>query len=309
MSDEAFQTFMSGGMLLLVIGVLAVSWLLWSVRDDRRDAEEAALEGVAQELKLNLQRMLSELMALTGGTAYVTGSLMEIRHPQLNAVHSGLVLCDRRAISVMGAMYQELQARKMYLQAALETGQAAEEEYDNALYAAIDGIVTLYLWEEHKGCKPPEARSTRSWDVRKWMKANGFGQFSFPDLHLRDAVVDRLRQYGMTLTPAPLEYSAFEYWSMRYDWKKDLGAAGYRRRLRLNQKKRLLSLMVIVLKRLNLRLSQTQTLNTRLRRRLILSLMWMQGAMMSALPKTRRTVLATNWQSLRAKAMSRTLAD
>jgi len=216
-------------MLLLVIGVLAVSWLLWSVRDDRRDAEEAALEGVAQELKLNLQRMLSELMALTGGTAYVTGSLMEVRHPQLDAVHSGLVLCDRRAISVMGAMYQELQARKIYLQAALEAGQATEEDYDNALYAAIDGIVTLYLWEEHKGCKPPEARSTRSWDVRKWMKANGFGQFSFPDVHLRDAVVDRLRQYGMKLTPAPLEFSAFEYWSMRYDRKKDLGAAGYRR--------------------------------------------------------------------------------
>lgn len=228
MSDEAFQTFMTGGMLLLVTGVLAVSWLLWSLRDDRRDAEEAALEGVAQELKLNLQRMLSELMSLTGG-GYVTGSLMEVRHPQLDAVHSALVHCDRRAISVMGAMYQELQARKMYLQAALETGQNAEDERENALYAAIDGIVTLYLWDEHKGCKPPEAKSTRSWDVRKWMKANGFGQFAFEDLHLRDAVVERLRQYGMTLTPAPLEYTAFEYWSMQYDRSKDLGAGGYRR--------------------------------------------------------------------------------
>lgn len=229
MSDEAFATFMTGGMLLLVTGVLAVSWLLWRLRDDRKDAEEAALVGVAQELKLNLQRMLSEIMMLAEGGHYTSGSLMEVRHPQLDAVHGALVMCDRRAISVMGAMYQELQARKMYLQAALEAGQRGDAERQNALYAAIDGIVTLYLWDEHQGCKPPEARSTRSWTVRKWMKENGFGQFQFSDLHLRDAVVDRLRQYGMKLTPAPLEYTAHEYWGMRYDREKDLGAAGYRR--------------------------------------------------------------------------------
>lgn len=228
MSDSSFQTFMTGGMLLLVAGVLAVSWLLWSIRDQREDAERAALEGVSQELKLNLQRMLSELITLEAGSPYTPGSLMDVRHPQMDAVHTSLVFCDRRALSVMGAMYQELQARKLHLKSSLENEQAIGEEQENALYAAIDGVVTLYLWDEHDGCKPPEARSTRSWDVRNWMKANGFGQFEFKDLHLRDAVVERLRQYGMTLTPRPLEYTAFEYWSMRYDKKKDPGMFGRR---------------------------------------------------------------------------------
>lgn len=228
MSDSSFQTFMTGGMLLLVAGVLALSWLLWSIRDNREDAERAALEGVSQELKLNLQRMLSELVTLENGSPYTIGSLMDVRHPQLDAVHTALVFCDRRALSVMGAMYQELQARKLHLKAALGEGHAAEDEQENALYAAIDGIVTLYLWNEHDGCKPPEAKSTRSWAVRSWMKENGFGQFEFKDLHLRDSVVERLRQYGMHLTPKPLEYTAFEYWSMRYDKTKDPGILGKR---------------------------------------------------------------------------------
>ena len=229
MTDTAFQSFMAGAMLLLVAGVLAVGYLLWRLRDDREDAERAALEGVSQELRLTLQRLLSELITLQESGVYKKGSLMDIQHPQLDAVHSSLVFCDRRAISVMGAMYQELSARKQMLKAALEAGSPAEAETDDALYTAVDGIVTLYLWDEHEGCKPPDARSTRSWDVRKWMIENGFGHFSFPDMHLRDSVVGRLRDYGMTLTPKPLEYTAFEYWSMRYDRQKDRGVFGARR--------------------------------------------------------------------------------
>ena len=229
MSDSAFQTFMTGGMLLLVAGVLAIGYMLWRLRDDREDAERAALDGVSQELRLTLQRLLSELMTLQSGAAYRTGALMDIRHPQLDAVHGSLVFCDRRAISVMDAMYQELGARKSMLRSTLEAGENADEEFDDALHTAVDGIVTLYLWDEHAGCKPPDAKSTRSWDVRKWMIEHGFGQFSFEGMHLRDSVVERLRGYGMTLTPKPLEYSAFEYWSMRYDRQKDRGVFGARR--------------------------------------------------------------------------------
>lgn len=229
MTDSAFQTFMAGATLLLVAGVLVIGFLLWRIRDDREDAERAALEGVSQELRLTLQRLLSELMTLGDAERYSAGSLMEIRHPQLDAVHTSLVYCDRRAISVMGAMYQELAARKQLLRSALKAGGPADAEYDDALYTAVDGIVTLYLWDEHEGCKPHDAHSTRSWDVRKWMIEHGFGQFQFEDLHLRDAVVKRLRDYGMTLTPKPLEYTAFEYWSMRYDRQKDRGVFGARR--------------------------------------------------------------------------------
>ena len=228
MSDSAFQTFMTGSMLLLVAGVLAVGFLLWRLRDDREDAETAALEGVSQELRLTLQRLLSELVTLQESGEYRKGALMEIKHPQLDAVHTALVYCDRRAISVMGAMYQELSSRKQLLRSALEEGHATEDEFENALYTTVDGIVTLYLWDEHEGCRPPDARSTRSWDVRKWMIENGFGQFAFENMHLRDTVVERLRNYGMTLTPKPLEFTAFEYWSMRYDRQKDRGVFGAR---------------------------------------------------------------------------------
>ena len=200
--------------------ILAVGWLLWSMRDAREDAERAALDGVTHELRLNLQRMLGELMALSGG-GYSEGALMQLRHPQLDAVHGALVHCDRRALAVMGSTYQELQSRKSLLRSALEAGGDGSAEREAATEAAIDGLATLYLWDEHEGCRPAEARSTRSWDVRNWMKENGFGQFKLPDLHLRDAVVERLRQYGMELTPKPLTHTAFEYWSMRYDRQKD----------------------------------------------------------------------------------------
>jgi len=232
MSDAAFQTFISGGLLLVVIGVLAGVWLLWLQKDAKEDAEVAALEGVTHELKLNLQRMLGELMTLSEGAAFTQGSLMPIRHPQLDAVHDKLILCDRRALAVMTACYQELQARKFHLKGALEKGADAGEQLETAISGSIDGLTTLYMWDAHGGCRPQDARSTRSWDVRKWMKENGFGQVSFPNLHLRDAVVERLRQYGMPLTPRPLTHTAHEYWSLRYDRQKDPRAVFGARRIK-----------------------------------------------------------------------------
>ena len=230
MSQDAFQTFLTGSLLLLVIAALTASWLFWRWRDAQEQAELAALEGVTQELKLNLQRMLGELMMLADGQPYAPGMLLPVQHPQLDAVNAQLIVCDRRAIAVMCATYQELQSRKHLLETLLADGQSAEDERENMLMAAIDGLVTLYLWDEHEGRRPHEARSTRSWAVRDWMKANGFGQFQLPGIHLRDAVVERLRQFGMVLTPKPLELTAFEYWSRRYDRHKDpRGVFGARR--------------------------------------------------------------------------------
>ena len=48
----------------------------------------------------------------------------------------------------------------------------------------------------------------RSWDVRKWMKAHGFRGDAYPGMHIRDEVVERLRQYGLNLTPKPLTMTA-----------------------------------------------------------------------------------------------------
>ncbi|MEM9670274.1 MAG: hypothetical protein AAF950_15230 [Pseudomonadota bacterium] len=221
MSDAAFQTFISGGLLLLVIGVIAGVWLLWLERDAREDAEVAALEGVTHEFKLNIQRMIGELMALSEGAKFTSGSLMAMQHPQLDAVNSNLIFCDRRALAVMSACYMELSARKSHLRTAMEKRGDASAELKSAINGSIDGLTTLYMWDAHDGCRPQDARSTKSWDVRKWLKENGFGKVNLPGLHLRDAVVERLRQYGMPLKPEPLTHSAHEYWSLRYDRQKD----------------------------------------------------------------------------------------
>ena len=233
MSGTAFQTFMTGGMLLLVISITAIGWLLWAARDAQNDAEEAALEGVGHELKLNLQRMLMELANLADGQAYRSGSLMGVQHPQLDAVNAGLVHCDRRALAVIGATYQDLQARKLHLQADLEAGGQGTAEYPAAVDAAMNGLTTLYMWDAHDGQRPDQAPSTRSWDVRDWLKSNGFGQIELPGMHLRDTVVERLRMYGMKLTPKPLSHTAHEYWSMQYDRQADpRGVFGARRQPR-----------------------------------------------------------------------------
>jgi hypothetical protein len=230
MSGTAFQTFMTGGMLLLVVSITAIGWILWAGRDAQNDAEEAALQGVGHELKLNLQRMLVELSGLAHGEAYRPGSLMAIQHPQLDAVNAGLVHCDRRALAVIGATYQSLQSRKMLLQADLEANGQGKHEFDAAVDAAMDGLTTLYMWDEHDGQRPDEAPSTRSWSVRDWLKSNGFGRIELPGMHLRDTVVARLRAYGMTLTPKPLSHTAHEYWSMQYDRQADpRGVFGARR--------------------------------------------------------------------------------
>ncbi len=230
MSGTAFQTFMTGGMLLLVVSITAIGWILWAGRDAQNDAEEAALEGVGHELKLNLQRMLMELAGLAHGQPYRAGSLMAVKHPQLDAVNTGLVNCDRRALAVIGATYQDLQARKMLLQADLETNGDGRAEYEAAVDAAMDGLTTLYMWDAHDGQRPDQAPSTRSWAVRDWLKSNGFGQIELPGMHLRDTVVARLRAYGMTLTPKPLSHTAHEYWSMQYDRQADpRGVFGARR--------------------------------------------------------------------------------
>jgi hypothetical protein len=61
----------------------------------------------------------------------------------------------------------------------------------------------------------------RSWDVRDWMKSHGFKADAFPGMHLRDEVVERLRMYGLELTPKPLTHTAWEYYNMSYDRHAD----------------------------------------------------------------------------------------
>jgi len=40
-------------------------------------------------------------------------------------------------------------------------------------------------------------------------------------MYLRDEVVERLRTYGLNLTPQPLTHTAHEYYNMQYDRHAD----------------------------------------------------------------------------------------
>jgi len=66
--------------------------------------------------------------------------------------------------------------------------------------------------------------------VRDWMKRHGFRADALPGLHLRDEVVERLRSYGMTLTPKPLTYTASQYYAKLYDRKADPNAPFWKRK-------------------------------------------------------------------------------
>lgn len=231
MDDAQMQTFYAGGLGLLVVAALMIAWLLWRMLDERRDAELAVLDGVGHEMRINLQRMMTEISQIAANPDMPTSALLPIKHPQLDGVNLAVIKSDRNALAVISATYQELIARKMDLQATLANGRAnLQAAMDDAMNASIDGTATLYMWEDHGGVRPGDAPSTRSWHVRDWMKENGFSQSMLPGMHLRDEVVERLREYGLELTPKPLTHTAAEYYAMQYDRQADpRGVFGKRR--------------------------------------------------------------------------------
>ncbi len=217
MSEADFYTFLTGGLGLLVALMTLVSWHLWRMREERRAGEACALEGVAHELRINLQRMVSELSQVAANPDAGPDVLLPVRHPQLDGVTRSQIATNRNGIAVLCSTYQELEARKLGLRGVLALGREPGSFLDDAMDAAINAIAVLYIWEVHEGARPADIGSVRSWSVRDWMKAQGFRAEAFPGMHLRDEVVERLRSYGVTLTPRPLTHTAWEYYSMRYD--------------------------------------------------------------------------------------------
>lgn len=217
MSDAQFYTFLTGGLGLLTALMTLVAWHLWRMREDARAGRLSALEGVGHEMRINLQRMVSELSQVAANPVIGPDVLLPIRHPQLDGVNRALINANRRGIAVIGVTYQELEARKLSLRAQLAQGNPPGDVLDDAMDGAINGVAALYFWEVHKGALPAEIGRVRSWDVRDWMKAHGFRADAFPGMHLRDEVVERLRMYGVELTPRPLTHTAWEYYNMTYD--------------------------------------------------------------------------------------------
>lgn len=224
--------FQTGALVLLVVAALTIAWIQMAERADRQRAGQEALEGVGHEFRITLQRFMAELSAVLNGARMTERDFLPVAHPQLDAVHARTIHANRNAMSVIGACYMVLDVRKQDLRAAWREGEALEPVADAAIDDLIDGIVTLYLWEAHRGARPSEARSTRTWDVRRWMKRHDFHADAFPERHLRDDVVERLRTYGMDLKPRPLTHTAHEYFSLRYDRYADPHAPFGRRNRR-----------------------------------------------------------------------------
>ena len=221
MSESDFYTFFTGGLGLLIAAALLIAWQFWRLRDDEREGAISALEGVSHELRINLQRMVNEVAQIAANHEAGPDALLPIRHPQLDGVNSTMIRANRNAIAALGATYQELEARKMSLRATLAQGRDPSTSLDDAMDAVINGIATLYMWEVHGGARPSDAGVVRSWHVRSWMKGHGFSQGALPGMYLRDEVVERLRTYGLNLTPQPLTHTAHEYYNMQYDRHAD----------------------------------------------------------------------------------------
>ncbi|MEL6825919.1 MAG: hypothetical protein AAFN91_06670 [Pseudomonadota bacterium] len=230
MSDATFETFLVSGLLVLIAAIAYLAWSAWRWVDRERDMEKRAMDGVGYELRHNLKRMMTELAGLANGSVKRDFELVPVVHPQLDALLSRPNEADRGGLTVIRGNYNELSAHKQSLRAALASHSDIDRPANVAVDAVIGSLATLYLWEEHKGCAAESARSTRSWDVRDWMKANKFHANLLPGLHLRDQVVERLRQDGMTLTPKPLTYTASEYFAKQYDRKADPNAPFWKRK-------------------------------------------------------------------------------
>lgn len=230
MSDATFQTFLVSGLLVLIAAIVYLAWSAWRWIDRQRDMEGLALQGIGYELSANLLRMLKEMGQLSNGELNSASDLLPISHPQLDAVLAGKIEMDRRPLTLIRSTYDELVHRKTDVKTKLAQGADALPAGEASVNAAVDGLALLYLWQEHGGRLAGEAHSTRSWDVRDWMKTTEFHADLIPGLHLRDAVVERLRAMGMTLTPKPLDHTAHEYFSKRYDRKADPNAPFWKRK-------------------------------------------------------------------------------
>lgn len=230
MTNATFETFLVSGLLILIIGIAYLAWSAWRWVDRERDMEKRSLDGVRHEMRLNLKRMLTELAGVADGSLRSEIDIIPVVHPQLDALLTRPNEADRRGLTIIRGNYNELSAHKQSLRSALASASEVTAPANIAVEALIGSIATLYLWEEHKGCPPDSAGSTRSWDVRDWMKATPFHANALPGLHLRDQVVERLRSEGMELTPKPLSHSASEYFAMQYDRKADPNAPFWKRK-------------------------------------------------------------------------------
>ena len=97
MSESQFYTFITGGVSLMIAAGLLVAWHLWRMREEHQAGIVSALDGVSHELRINLQRFVSELGQVHAIEQAGPDLLLPVRHPQLDGVNASMI----RALSLI----------------------------------------------------------------------------------------------------------------------------------------------------------------------------------------------------------------
>lgn len=206
------ETMIVSGVGLLVLLALVVGFVLWRVRQGRKDPNETAFKLVGDEFRFILHQAIGEVRDLEQGRIQQPDGLATIKHPQFNGLSRDAEHSRKRPVDGLHAAYQNIEASKEEVRAALSGNGDRSAAVDGYKQSAIGAIAALYLWEKQGGQSPENAPSTRSAFVRDWMKENDISQALIPGIALRDEAVEYLRQSGMTLTPKPKSMTAYEYY-------------------------------------------------------------------------------------------------
>ena len=99
MSGTYFETFLVGGLGLLVTAALAITWLLWRQDDTRQEAIKLSLEGIGHEFRFNMFQTVRELADVCEGRIRLSRDIPVIEHPQLNAVLATIMATDKRPLA------------------------------------------------------------------------------------------------------------------------------------------------------------------------------------------------------------------
>ena len=217
MIDTQYETYLTGGLVVLTMTTGFAAWTLWRWQASLREATMLSLQGVGYEFHHNLLCFWTELTQLAGNTFPQTCPLRPLSHPQLDNLMMSPGPADRQALTRLRGHYDTLSVYKQAMQHGASVTEADPQLKQAAIQALIEAVATLYLWQHASGKTADQAPGVRSWHVRSWMKHIGFQQAdALPGLHIRDAVVACLRQQGMRLTPRPLSLTASEYYARKY---------------------------------------------------------------------------------------------
>ena len=210
MREDYLETFLVGGLGLLVVTTLMIAWLLWQERRARKMSIGVALAGVGYEFVHNLHQVLVEIARLKAGVPGSVQGLVPLAHPQLDGVIAHPMATDKRALSGVHSAYRSLEVYRMRIRERAAHGRNATGAIDELTDSAVHAIATAYLWDRHGGRLPRKARSPRASAVHRWLTSHGFAREAVEGRDLHDAVIRALQDGGTALKPRPISMPALD---------------------------------------------------------------------------------------------------